>query len=108
MVHARGPQPVSFEPNCTVYTQIWGALSDSAVSKKTGRYYRRPLIVVGQIFFCGACTVMATATTYPVFLLSCKSTRKSNALRHFMVVRAESGLCRHAVHDDCHDERRPL
>ena len=41
-----------------------------AVSTRTGRYLRRPIIVVGQLFFCGACLVMATADSFAVFLLS--------------------------------------
>ena len=48
---------------------VWGALSDAAVGKD-GRRRRRPIIVVGQLLFVLACTVMATADSFIVLLLS--------------------------------------
>jgi len=44
-------------------------MSDAAVGKD-GRRRRRPIIVVGQLLFVLACTVMATAESFTVLLLS--------------------------------------
>jgi MFS family permease len=48
---------------------VWGALSDAAVGKD-GRRQRRPMIVIGQILFVLACTLMALADSFMVLLLS--------------------------------------